>query len=143
MPQILEAAAGPGRRDQTCARPGTDHGRPRRDCASPCERRPDPTTPPASDRPVAWSPNSIGCCSSPAPLTGRLGPHRPRAGRDEYRSVFIQLAGERDCPKVVVEEESGSMVTVWVPLVPPDDRIADHRQRLQQMTNYWVPMLSA
>ncbi len=35
------------------------------------------------------------------------------------------------------------MVTVWVPLVPPDDRIADHRQRLQQMTNYWVPMLSA
>ncbi|WP_220451704.1 DUF5959 family protein [Streptomyces qaidamensis] len=36
-------------------------------------------------------------------------------------SVFIQLAGERDCPEVVVEDELGSMVTVRVPLVPPDD----------------------
>ncbi|WP_369222840.1 DUF5959 family protein [Streptomyces sp. R39] len=58
-------------------------------------------------------------------------------------SIFIQLTGERDCPEVVVEDESGSMVTVRVPLVPPDDWIADHRQRLHQVMNHWVPMLSA
>ncbi|MEV6734035.1 MULTISPECIES: DUF5959 family protein [unclassified Streptomyces] len=40
-------------------------------------------------------------------------------------------------------DESGSMVTVRVPLVPRDDWIADHRQRLQQVTNRWGPMLSA
>ncbi|MFJ4989312.1 hypothetical protein ACIP9H_36635 [Streptomyces sp. NPDC088732] len=28
-----------------------------------------------------------------------------------------------------------------VPLVPPDDWIADHRQRLHQVMNHWVPML--
>ncbi|MFC8958005.1 DUF5959 family protein [Streptomyces sp. NPDC057101] len=58
-------------------------------------------------------------------------------------SVFIQLVGEGDCPEVVVEDESGSMVTVRVPLVPPDDWIADHRQRLQLVMDHWVPMLSA
>ncbi|MFE7587890.1 DUF5959 family protein [Kitasatospora sp. NPDC057512] len=57
-------------------------------------------------------------------------------------SIFIQLAGERDCPEVVVEDESGSMVTVRVPLIPPDNWIADHRQRLRQVMDYWVPMLS-
>ncbi|MEU9463942.1 hypothetical protein [Streptomyces sp. NPDC048312] len=30
------------------------------------------------------------------------------------------------------------MVTVRVPLVPPDDRIADHRQRLRQVMDHWV-----
>ncbi|MFF8278531.1 DUF5959 family protein [Streptomyces lateritius] len=62
--------------------------------------------------------------------------NRPDAGEDlawmEMRSgpsVFIRLAGERDCTEVVVEDESGSMATVRVPLVPPDDWIADHRQR--------------
>lgn len=58
-------------------------------------------------------------------------------------SIFIQLAGERDCPEVVVEDESGSMVTVRVPLVPPDEWIADHQQRLQQVIKHWVPLLSA
>lgn len=58
-------------------------------------------------------------------------------------SVFIRLAGERDCPKAVVEDGSGSTVTVRVPLVPLDRWIADHRQRLQQTTNCWAPMLSA
>ncbi|MEU5220976.1 DUF5959 family protein [Streptomyces sp. NPDC020807] len=58
-------------------------------------------------------------------------------------SIFIQLAGERDCPEVVVEDESGSMVTVRVPIVPPDDWIADHRERLQQVMDYWVPKKSA
>ncbi|MFF7976183.1 DUF5959 family protein [Streptomyces sp. NPDC007905] len=63
--------------------------------------------------------------------------------RDRGPSVFIQLTGERDCPEVVVEDESGSMVTVRVPLVPADDWIADHRDRLHQVTTHWVLMLSA
>lgn len=58
-------------------------------------------------------------------------------------SIFIQLTGERDCPEVVVEDESGSMVTVRVPLVPPDDWVADHQQRLQRVMKHWVPLLSA
>jgi hypothetical protein len=58
-------------------------------------------------------------------------------------SIFIQLRGERDCPEVVVEDESGSMVTVRVPIALPDDWIADHRQRLHRVMNHWVPMLSA
>ncbi|MYX01016.1 MULTISPECIES: DUF5959 family protein [unclassified Streptomyces] len=57
-------------------------------------------------------------------------------------SIFIQLTGERDCPEVIVEDESGSMVTVRVPLVPPDGWIADHRRRLRQVMDHWVPMLS-
>ncbi|GGS19826.1 hypothetical protein GCM10010284_61380 [Streptomyces rubiginosohelvolus] len=57
-------------------------------------------------------------------------------------SIFIQLTGERDCPEVIVEDESGSMVTVRVPLVPPDDRVADHRRRLRQVMDHWVPALS-
>ncbi|MER7823070.1 DUF5959 family protein [Streptomyces sp. NPDC096097] len=58
-------------------------------------------------------------------------------------SLFIQLTGERDCPEVVVEDESGSMVTVRVPIVPPDDWIADHRERLRQVRDYWVPVKPA
>ncbi|MFD7203366.1 DUF5959 family protein [Streptomyces sp. NPDC059893] len=61
---------------------------------------------------------------------------------DRGPSISIQLTGERDCPEVIVEDESGSMVTVRVPLVPPDDWIAAHRQRLHQVMNHWVPMLS-
>ncbi|WP_328876059.1 DUF5959 family protein [Streptomyces sp. NBC_00287] len=57
-------------------------------------------------------------------------------------SVFIQLTGDRGCPEVVVEDESGSMVTVRVPLVPPDNWIADHRRRLRLVMDHWVPMLS-
>ncbi|GHI41127.1 DUF5959 family protein [Streptomyces violascens] len=62
---------------------------------------------------------------------------------DRGPTISIQLSGERDCPEVVVEDESGSMVTVRVPLVPPDDWIADHRQRLYQVRAHWVPQLSA
>ncbi|WP_217179314.1 DUF5959 family protein [Streptomyces sp. AC495_CC817] len=62
---------------------------------------------------------------------------------DRGPSIWIQLSGERDCPEVVVEDESGSMVTVRVPLVPPDDWIADHQRRLHQVMAHWVPMLSA
>ncbi|MES4892197.1 DUF5959 family protein [Streptomyces sp. NPDC096012] len=57
-------------------------------------------------------------------------------------SLFIQLDGERGCPEVVVEDESLSMVTVRVPLVPPDDWISDHRRRLRDVMDHWVPMLS-
>ncbi|MFD7865247.1 DUF5959 family protein [Streptomyces sp. NPDC057682] len=62
---------------------------------------------------------------------------------DRGPSVSVQLTGERGCPEVVVEDESGSMVTVRVPLVPADDWIADHRRRLREVTRHWVPMLSA
>ncbi|MGW4837878.1 DUF5959 family protein [Streptomyces globisporus] len=57
-------------------------------------------------------------------------------------SIFIQLTGERDCPEVIVEDESRSMVTVRFPLVPPDGWIADHRLRLRLVMDHWVPMLS-
>ncbi|MFD5625531.1 DUF5959 family protein [Streptomyces sp. NPDC127072] len=56
-------------------------------------------------------------------------------------SIAIQLTGERDCPEVFVADESGSMVTVRVPIALPDDWIADHRQRLHQAMEYWVPRL--
>ncbi|MEV7089335.1 DUF5959 family protein [Streptomyces sp. NPDC093085] len=56
---------------------------------------------------------------------------------DRGPSLAIQLTGERDCPEVVVEDESGSMVTVRVPLVPPDDWIADHRRRLREVMDHW------
>ncbi|WP_326580682.1 DUF5959 family protein [Actinacidiphila glaucinigra] len=61
---------------------------------------------------------------------------------DRGPSISIQLTGERDCPEVVVEDESGSMVTVRVPLVLPDGWIADHRQLLRHVMDHWVPMLS-
>ncbi|SFY47838.1 DUF5959 family protein [Streptomyces sp. F-1] len=56
-------------------------------------------------------------------------------------SLFVQLDGERGCPEAVVEDESGSMVTVRVPVVPPDDWIADHRRRLRRIVDHWVPRL--
>ncbi|MEU1406611.1 DUF5959 family protein [Streptomyces sp. NPDC005728] len=34
-------------------------------------------------------------------------------------------------------------VSVRVPIALPDDWVADHRQRLHQVMNHWVPMLSA
>ncbi|MGX9888791.1 DUF5959 family protein [Streptomyces sp. NPDC002276] len=57
-------------------------------------------------------------------------------------TIWIHLTGDRDCPEVAVEDESGSMVTVRVPIVPPDDWIADHRRRLREVMDHWVPMLS-
>lgn len=62
---------------------------------------------------------------------------------DRGPSISIQLRGERDCPEVVVEDETVSMVTVRVPVVPPDDWIADHRRRLDQVRAHWVPTPSA
>ncbi|MFD8720822.1 DUF5959 family protein [Streptomyces sp. NPDC059629] len=58
-------------------------------------------------------------------------------------SISIRLIGERDCPEVVVEDESGSMVSVRVPIALPDGWIADHRRRLHQLMEQWVPVLSA
>lgn len=57
-------------------------------------------------------------------------------------SLFVRLDGERGCPEVVVEDESGSMVTVCVPVVPPDDWIADHRRRLRRVMDHWVPLMA-
>ncbi|MGW3265981.1 DUF5959 family protein [Streptomyces sp. NPDC001056] len=57
-------------------------------------------------------------------------------------SLSVRLDGERGCPEVVVEDGSGSMVTVRVPVVPPDDWIADHRRRLRRVREHWVPLLS-
>ncbi|MFI9393055.1 DUF5959 family protein [Streptomyces bauhiniae] len=60
---------------------------------------------------------------------------------DRGASVQVQLSGERDCPEVVVEDESGSMATVRVPVGLPDGWIDDHRRRLRQVRDYWVPKL--
>ncbi|MET9253302.1 DUF5959 family protein [Streptomyces sp. NPDC003717] len=62
---------------------------------------------------------------------------------DRGASLAVQLTGERDCPEVVVEDESMSMVTVRVPIVLPDDWIADHRRRLREVRERWTPLLSA
>ncbi|WP_344591152.1 DUF5959 family protein [Actinomadura vinacea] len=48
-------------------------------------------------------------------------------------SVSIRLTGERDCPEVVVDDETRSMVTVRVPVDLPDDWITDHRDRLRTL----------
>ncbi|MET9595247.1 DUF5959 family protein [Streptomyces sp. NPDC006516] len=60
---------------------------------------------------------------------------------DRGPTVSIQLTGERGCPEVIVEDDS-SMVTVRVPLVPPDDWIVSHRLRLDRVVDHWVPLLS-
>ncbi|RGD58463.1 hypothetical protein DR950_12340 [Kitasatospora xanthocidica] len=61
---------------------------------------------------------------------------------DNGPSVFIQLTGERGCPEVVVEDESGSMVTVRVPIDLPEGSIADHRERLRNLLDSWSPIPS-
>ncbi|MFF3453674.1 DUF5959 family protein [Streptomyces sp. NPDC002730] len=61
---------------------------------------------------------------------------------DRGPSVFIELTGERDCPEVIVEDESGSTVTVRVPIDLPDGWIADHRTRLSELIASWSPIPS-
>lgn len=75
---------------------------------------------------------------------GRLDAGEDAAWREMSRgpSLFIQLTGERECPEVIVEDEGWSMVTVRVPLVPPDDWIADHHRRLHRVMDHWVPLLA-
>ncbi|WP_434594796.1 DUF5959 family protein [Streptomyces sp. A5-4] len=54
-------------------------------------------------------------------------------------SLSIRLSGERDCPEVVLEEVTTSMVTVRVPIALPDGWIEDHRQRLRLLMDAWNP----
>ncbi|MGQ4382611.1 DUF5959 family protein [Streptomyces sp. SAS_270] len=58
---------------------------------------------------------------------------------DRGPSVFIRLTGERDCPEVVVEDETVSMVTVHVPVDLPEHWIARHRERLHDVLTAWNP----
>ncbi|MFI6863167.1 DUF5959 family protein [Streptomyces sp. NPDC050421] len=51
---------------------------------------------------------------------------------DRGPTVSIQLDGERDCPEVVVEDESISMVTVRIPIALEDGWIADHQERVSR-----------
>nr|WP_275549811.1 DUF5959 family protein [Streptomyces sp. SUK 48] len=51
-------------------------------------------------------------------------------------------SGRRSCPEAVVEDVAGSMVTGRVPVVPPDDWIADHRRRLREVMEHWGPLMS-
>lgn len=52
-------------------------------------------------------------------------------------SIAVRLTGDRDCPEVVVDDESCSMVTVRVPVVLPEDWIEDHRVRLRTLLGSW------
>ncbi|MFJ2768063.1 DUF5959 family protein [Streptomyces sp. NPDC087300] len=54
-------------------------------------------------------------------------------------SLSVRLRGERDCPEVVVEDVTTSMVTVVVPVDLPDDWIARHRERLATLSAAWAP----
>lgn len=47
-------------------------------------------------------------------------------------TVAIELEGERDCPDVIVEDETISMVTVRVPIALEGEWINDHRARLRR-----------
>ncbi|NUK23448.1 DUF5959 family protein [Streptomyces lunaelactis] len=50
---------------------------------------------------------------------------------DRGPTVSIQLEGERDCPEVVVEDESISMVTVRIPIALEEGWITDHQERIR------------
>ncbi|WP_156077180.1 DUF5959 family protein [Saccharothrix sp. NRRL B-16314] len=47
-------------------------------------------------------------------------------------TVRIELDGERDCPEVIVEDESISMVTVRVPIALDAGWIADQQERVRR-----------
>ncbi|WP_405973461.1 DUF5959 family protein [Streptomyces sp. NBC_00988] len=49
---------------------------------------------------------------------------------DRGPTISIQLDGERDCPEVVVEDESLSMVTIRIPIALEEGWIADQQARL-------------
>ncbi|ARF73214.1 hypothetical protein B7C62_13755 [Kitasatospora albolonga] len=89
-------------------------------------------------------PLSVADLNSWGDALDRLDADEDVAWREMSRgpSLFVQLVGERECPEVIVEDEGGSMVTVRVPLVPPDDWIAAHRRHLRRVMEHWVPMLT-
>ncbi|MER8044801.1 DUF5959 family protein [Streptomyces sp. NPDC094032] len=47
-------------------------------------------------------------------------------------TVRIELEGGNDCPDVIVEDETISMVTVRVPIALEGDWITDHKERLRR-----------
>ncbi|GHF51524.1 hypothetical protein GCM10018790_31700 [Kitasatospora xanthocidica] len=51
-------------------------------------------------------------------------------------TVAIQLDGDRDCPEVVVDDESISMVTVRIPIALEEGWIADHQARVRQFLEW-------
>ena len=51
---------------------------------------------------------------------------------DRGPTIGIQLDGERDCPEVVVEDESLSMVTVRIPIALEKGWAADQQARLSR-----------
>ncbi|MFD0402443.1 DUF5959 family protein [Kitasatospora sp. NPDC127121] len=51
---------------------------------------------------------------------------------DRGPTVSVHLDGERDCPDIVVEDESISMVTVRIPIALEEGWIADHQARVNQ-----------
>ncbi|MET7642795.1 DUF5959 family protein [Streptomyces sp. NPDC005426] len=51
---------------------------------------------------------------------------------DRGPTVSVQMEGERDCPEVVVEDESISMVTVRIPIALEEGWIADHQERVRR-----------
>ncbi|MEV4877444.1 DUF5959 family protein [Streptomyces cyaneofuscatus] len=74
------------------------------------------------------SASTEGCTHSQTPTSGQAC-----SGHQRPRGCFLNA---------LVEDEEWSMVTVRVPLVPPDDWIADHRRRLRRVMDHWVPMLA-
>ncbi|MFH8608342.1 DUF5959 family protein [Streptomyces sp. NPDC018029] len=57
-------------------------------------------------------------------------------------TLSVRLRGERDCPEVVVEDVTTSMVTVRVPVDLPDDWLAHHRERLASLLASWSEHLA-
>ncbi|MEV0557468.1 DUF5959 family protein [Streptomyces sp. NPDC050597] len=54
-------------------------------------------------------------------------------------SISIRLTGERDCPEVIVEDDTISMATVCVPVDLPRNWIDGHRQKLRDVLTLWNP----
>ncbi|MFG2912333.1 DUF5959 family protein [Kitasatospora sp. NPDC048298] len=51
---------------------------------------------------------------------------------DRGPTVSVQLDGERDCPDIIVEDESISMVTVRIPIALEEGWIAEHQARVNR-----------
>ncbi|WP_327395727.1 DUF5959 family protein [Streptomyces phaeochromogenes] len=54
-------------------------------------------------------------------------------------SISIRLTGERDCPEVIVEDDTISMATVCVPVDLPRNWIDSHRRKLRDVLTLWNP----
>ncbi|MFD4629335.1 DUF5959 family protein [Streptomyces sp. NPDC058284] len=52
-------------------------------------------------------------------------------------TLSLQLAGEHDCPEVLIKDTTISMVTVRVPVDLPDEWVSHHRTRLRQVLGSW------